>query len=69
MSNENCELFKQALSEAMDLKNCEIEDEIKDIEMPTVSKRYKLKMNRLFLERTDGLFIPFPEEDVRSKHK
>ena len=40
-----------------------IEKEIKDIEMPPLSKRHKIRMNRLFRERVGGSFIPFPEVD------
>ena len=71
-SNENLELFKRALSEALNSKICEIEEEIKDVELPPPSKRYKIRMNRLFRERACGPFLPFPEVDcfyerVRSK--
>ena len=62
-SNEDMELFKRALSEAMDLKILEIEEEIKNVELPPLSKRHKIRMNRLFHECAGGAFIPFPEED------
>ena len=72
MSNENCELFKRALSEVMDSKIRKIEEEVKDMEIPPLSKRHKIRMNRLFRERVGGSFLPFPEDDnfyerVRSK--
>ncbi len=72
MSNEKRELFKRALSEAENSKIRKIEEEIKDMEIPPPSKRYKIRMNRLFRERVGGSFLPFPEEDnlyerVRSK--
>ena len=72
MLNENRELFKRALSEALDSKIRKIEEETEDIEMPTISKRHKIRMNRLFRERVGRSFLPFPEEDnlyerVRSK--
>ena len=62
-SNDDLELFKRALSEALDSKICEIEEEIKDVELPPPSKRYKIRMNRLFRERACGAFLPFPESD------
>ena len=48
------------------------DEEIKDMELPPLSKRYKIRMNRLFRERVGGAFLPFPEEDtlyerIRSK--
>ncbi|MBQ7376988.1 MAG: hypothetical protein IJW71_01530 [Clostridia bacterium] len=72
MSHENRELFKRALFDAMDSEIREIEEEIKDMEMPPPSKRHKIRMKRLFRERVGGSFLPFPEEDnlyerVRSK--
>ena len=63
MSNENCELFKRALSEAVDLKIRKIAEETKDMETPLTSKRHKIRMNRLFRERVGGTFLPFPEVD------
>jgi len=63
MSNESRELFKQALSEVMDSKIRKIEEETKDMEIPSPSKRHKIRMNRLFREQVGGLFLPFPEED------
>ena len=72
MSHENRELFKRALFDAMDSEIREIEEEIKDMEMPSPSKRHKIRMKRLFRERVGGSFLPFPKEDnlyerVRSK--
>ncbi len=63
MSNENRELFKRAISEAMDLKIQEIDEEIESIELPPPSKRHKIRMNRLFREQVGGSFLPFPEVD------
>jgi len=63
MSNESRELFKRALSEVMDSKIRKIEEETKDMEIPSPSKRHKIRMNRLFREQVGGLFLPFPEED------
>ena len=62
--NNNRELFKRALSDAVDLQIRKIEEEIKDIEVPPLSKRHKIQMNRLFRERAGGSFLPFPEEDT-----
>ncbi|MBQ7333817.1 MAG: hypothetical protein IJW38_05685 [Clostridia bacterium] len=60
---DNRELFKRAISEALDLKIREIVEETKDIEIPPPSKRHKIRMNRLFRERDGGDFIPFPDVD------
>ncbi len=62
-SNENRELFKRAISEALDLKIREIVEEIKDTETPPPSRRHKIRMNRLFRERVGSAFLPFPEVD------
>ena len=72
MSNENRELFKRAILDAMESKIDEIDEEIKDIEIPPPSKRHKIRMNRIFRENVGGSFLPFPEVDcfyerVRSK--
>ena len=72
MSHENRELFKRALFDAMDSEIREVQEKIKDIEMPPPSKRHKIRMNRLFREHVGGTFLPFPEADnlyerVRSK--
>ena len=64
MSHENRELFKRALFDAMDSEIREVQEKIKDIEMPPPSKRHKIRMNRLFRERVGGSFIPFPEVDT-----
>ena len=60
---ENSELFKRALSEAMDSKIHMIEEKIKDKELTPPSRRHKLRMNRLFREHVGSSFIPFPDED------
>ncbi len=70
--NEVRELFKRALSEAVDTEIHEIEEETEDVEMLSLSRRHKIRMNRLFRERVGGSFLPFPEEDnlyerIRSK--
>ena len=57
------ELFKRALSEAIDMKVREIEKETENMEMPALSRRHKIRMNRLFRERVGNYFLPFPEED------
>ncbi|MBQ9940166.1 MAG: hypothetical protein IJO74_01345 [Clostridia bacterium] len=38
-------------------------EKIKDTELPPLSKRHKIRMNRLFRERVGGSFLPFPEAD------
>ncbi|MBQ7125347.1 MAG: hypothetical protein IJO00_03180 [Clostridia bacterium] len=72
MSDEKRELFKRALSETVESMAREFLEETEDIEIPPRSKRYKIKMNRIFRERVGGTFLPFPEADnfyerVRSK--
>ena len=62
-SNENRELFKRALSEAMESKFREIVEETGDVEIQPPSKRHKIRMNRLFRERVGSSFLTFPEED------
>lgn len=72
MSRENRELFIRALSDAKESKIRRMDEEIKDMEMPPISKRHKIRMNRIFRERAGGSFLPFPEADnlyerIRSK--
>ena len=62
---DECDHYLLCFSE-FDLKG---EEEIKEFSR---SKRYKIRMNRLFRERVGGTFLPFPEVDnfyerVRSK--
>ena len=54
MQSENLELFKRAISEAMDLKIQEIDEQISNVELPPLSKDYKARMNRLFREHNSG---------------
>jgi hypothetical protein len=42
----------------------ELEEESKDAEISPPSKRYKIRMNRLFREYVDRSFLPFPEVDI-----
>ena len=63
MPNENIELFKRAISEAMDLKIQEIDEQIRNVELPPLSKDYKARMKRLFHKHNGGSFLPFPEEE------
>lgn len=63
MSKENRELFARALSDAAESEIKRMDEEIKDMEIPPPSKRHKIRMNRIFRERTGGSFLPFPEED------
>ena len=72
MSKNNRELFIRALSDAGESKIKRMDEEIKDMEMPPMSKRHKIRMNRIIRERTGGAFLPFPEVDnlyerIRSK--
>ena len=63
MPNGNRELFKRALADAVNSKIRKNEEKMKDMEIPSLSKSYKTRMNRLFRERVGGNFLPFPEED------
>ena len=63
MPNGNRELFKRALSDAVNSKIRKNEEKMKDMEIPSLSKRHKIRMNRLFREHVGRDFLPFPEED------
>ena len=56
---DECNYFLLCFPE-FDIK---IEEEIGDIEVPPLSKRHKIKMNRMFRERVGCSSIPFPEVD------
>ena len=62
-SNENYELFKRALSEAVAAKISSIEKEVENMDLPPPTRRHKIRMNRLFRERIGSSFLPFPEVD------
>lgn len=51
--DKNRELFKRAISEAMDLKMQEIDEEIKNVELPPQSQDHKTQVNRLFCESAE----------------
>ena len=61
--SENRELFKSALSEALENKFNLIVEAQSDSKVRSPSKRHKIRMNRLFREQVGGDFIPFPEAD------
>ena len=63
MSKETRELFIRVLFDVEDERNRKLEEETKDMELPPLTKRHKIRMNRLFRERMGGSFLPFPEED------
>ena len=69
MQSGKLELFKRAISEAMDLKIQEIDEQISNVELPPLSKEYKAKMKRLFCEHNGGSVLPFPEQDNIKKHE
>ena len=55
------ELIKQALLEACLL---DLEEILKaDIPEPTLSRRYKIRMNRLFRQHVRDSSLPYPEVD------
>ena len=63
-----CDYCLICYSEYDDIKDEETIDEIEIIH----SRRYKIRMNRVFRERIGGSYLPFPEEDniyekIRSK--
>ena len=62
IENKNEDQTVSVLSVMTDAKDCDME-KVDDIEIPPFSKRYKIKMNRLFRERVGGTFLPFPDED------
>ena len=45
--DQSRELFKRAISEALDLKMKEIDEEIKNVELPPQSKRHKIVISRI----------------------
>ena len=81
-TNKNCsdeyggmeerELLAQALLESLSSKVDKISEEAKDSPISKLSKKDKRRMNRLFRERVDSGFLPYPEADttyerIRSK--
>ena len=54
--NEELELFRRAIYEALDLKIRKIEEEIKDIEIPPLSERRKKWVRRIIPERAATFF-------------
>ena len=52
-SEQDRELFKRAISEALDLKMQEIDEEIKNVELPTLSRDYEARMSRLLRESAE----------------
>lgn len=61
--NKERDLFKSALSEALDNKFDTFSETHTDSKKPSPSKRHKTKMNRLFREQVGGELLPFPEAD------
>ena len=60
------------LSGIADQEIRKLDEEIDGMVMPPLSRRHKIRMNRLFRERVRDSFLPFPEEDniferIRSK--
>ena len=68
MPSDDLELFKRALSEALNEKLCKIDEEVKDVELPPPSRQYKVRMNQLFREQVSNTFIPFPNADDLNDH-
>ena len=62
-TDDTRELFKRLLSESLDEKFRELDEEMKNVELPPPSRRHKVEMNRLFREHVGGSFIPFPDAD------
>ena len=63
---KNLELFKRAISEGLSLKIEELDEEMKDINVPEPSREHKLEMNRMLREASGGSFVPFPEADEQN---
>ena len=68
-TDDNLELFKRLLSDALEEKFRELCRESEDIELPPPSRRHQLEMNRLFREEVGGSFIPFPDVDDSDDHQ
>ena len=63
MLNKNIELFKRALTDAMEIKLSKMEKEIENVEIAPYSTQHKKRMNRLFRDNVGGSFLPFSEEE------
>ena len=68
----NQSLLIDVLSDIADQEIRKLDEEIDGMEMPPLSRRHKIRINRLFRERVRDSFLPFPEEDniferIRSK--
>ena len=61
-SDEVRERFIQGLWESVDSESSD-DEEIENVEIPPPTERHKKRMNRLFRERLDSTFLPFPEAD------
>ena len=69
---ENQVMSKNVFRNVVENETQMVDGRTKNMEVLLPSRRYKLKMNRLFRERVGGLFLPYPEVDniyekVRSK--
>ena len=66
-TSENREYFKRALTEALEMKEREICEEMdragENMEPPKYSRRHRIRMNRMFREHIGSNRIPFPEVD------
>lgn len=69
MQSEKLELFKRAISEAMDLKIQEIDEQIRGVELPSLSKEYKAQIEPQLCEHNHGSVHSFPEQDNIKKHE
>jgi len=63
MPKYNEEQFDGLLENAMEELATEEAEDAENAELQPYSRRFKIKMNRLFRERVGGTFLPFPEED------
>ena len=67
-TDDTIELFKRLFAEALDKKFRELDEELKNVELPPPSRRHKVAMNRLFREQVGGSFIPYPDADNLDNH-
>ena len=63
MPKYNDKQLEALIRKAMVAMAAEGADDVENMEPLPYSRRFKIKMNRLFRERVGGTFLPFPEED------
>ena len=61
--NEESKFLKEIFLKSANDRLDNIDEKIENIKIPRLSRRFKLKMNRLFREQVGGSFLPYPEVD------